>query len=68
MAVEFGKCVAESFGAQKSNAFLESTLSAPYHLGRGIRNKSMLSFPGPLHFHRKSLNNALFESGRLHMN
>ena len=25
-----------------------------------LRNKSMLSFSGPLHFHCKSLNNALF--------
>ncbi len=51
------------------NAFLETTLSGPHHstpylIEDNLRNKSMLRFSGPLHFHRKSLNNALFESGR----
>ena len=53
------------FGAQKSNAFLESTLSAPYHLRRCIRNKSMLSFSGPLHFLHLEVISALPEITRL---
>ncbi len=48
------------FGSEKYNAFLESILSGPYHLGRSIRTKCMLSFSGPLQFHRNFLNNALF--------
>ncbi len=34
--------------------------SAPYLVEDNLRTRSMLSFSGPLHFHRKSLNNALF--------
>ncbi len=34
--------------------------SIPYLVEDNLRNKSMLSFSGPLHFHRKSLYNALF--------
>ena len=36
---------------------LYSTL---YHVEDNLRNKSMPGFSGPLHFHGKSLNNALF--------
>ena len=36
----------------------ELAYSAPYLVEDNLRNKSMLSFSGPLYFHRKSLNNA----------